>query len=135
MLPANKSIILHYNALELPMWKKMIFFICKFEQKIANTIKPAGSVVSEMLRLLKVFLSIESTVEISVLSIYSMSGLLKEWQEDIDSSIETDIPSDLLGETSILIETGTMTVATVGGSSFLCGLEKTDAVVDLTLGK
>lgn len=33
---------------------------------------------------------------------YSTSGLLKESQLDIVSSIETEFPSDLLGETSML---------------------------------
>jgi hypothetical protein len=64
-----------------------------------------------MLRLQKVFLSIESTAGTSLLSTYSISGLLKESQDDIVSSIETDIPSDLPGDDkSILLETGTLKV-------------------------
>lgn len=84
--------------------------------------KKKPSVESEMLRLLNVFLSIESTAATSMLSTYSMSGLLKESQEDIDSSIETDIASDLLGETSTT-GAGTVTVATGGGASSLTGKE------------
>ena len=44
----------------------------------------------------------ESIAVTSWLSIYSTSGLLKESQVDIVSSIETDTPSDLLGENSML---------------------------------
>lgn len=89
----------------------------------------------------------ESTAEISLLSTYSISGLLKESQEDIVSSIETDIPSDLPGDTSMLLETGTATVATVGtitggaatsfllsGNEVVIALGKTTAE-DLTLDK
>lgn len=101
--------------------------------------KKKPSVESEMLRLLNVFLSIESTAATSLLSTYSMSGLLKESQEDIDSSVETDIVSDLLGETSTT-GAGTVTVATggggVGGASFFTGKElafgKIAALVGLT---
>lgn len=53
------------------------------------------------------FLSIESSGGTSLLSKYSTSGLLKESQTDVDSSIETEFASDLLGETSMLQETGT----------------------------
>jgi len=94
---------------------------------------------SDMLRLLNVFLSIESTAATSLLSTYSMSGLLNESQEDIDSSIETDIASDLLGETSST-GGGTATETTSGGggggASFLrareLALGKTIALVGLT---
>jgi len=72
------------------------------------------SVESEMLRLLNVFLSIESTAATSLLSTYSTSGLLNESQEDIDSSIETDIASDVVGETSST-GGGTVTLTTSGG--------------------
>ena len=44
----------------------------------------------------------ESIAVTSWLSIYSTSGLLKESQVDIVSSIETDTPSDLQGENSML---------------------------------
>lgn len=68
-----------------------------------------------------------------------MSGLLKESQEDIDSSIETDIASDVLGEASST-GGGTVTVTTSGGGGggawFLAGRElalgKTTALVGLT---
>lgn len=49
----------------------------------------------------------ESSGGTSLLSKYSTSGLLKESQTDIDSSIETEFASDLLGETSMLQETET----------------------------
>lgn len=81
----------------------------------------------------------ESTAETSVLSTYSISGLLKESQEDIVSSMETDIPSDLPGDnTSKLLETGTAAAtaaATNGTSSFLVvtALGKTTAVGLTTL--
>lgn len=98
------------------------------------------SVESDMLRLLNVFLSIESTAATSLLSTYSMSGLLNESQEDIDSSMETDIASDLQGEASST-GGGTVTVTTSGGgggASFLGGRElalgKTTALVGLTFG-
>jgi len=94
------------------------------------------SVESEMLRLLNVFLSIESTAATSLLSTYSTSGLLNESQEDIDSSIETDIASDVVGETSST-GGGTVTLTTSGGGGawFLTGRElalgKTTALVGL----
>ena len=56
--------------------------------------KPAASMCSEMYSLLLVFLSIESTAAISLLSKYSTSGLFKESQVDIVSSIETEDPPD-----------------------------------------
>lgn len=58
-----------------------------------------------MHRLILVFLSTESTAGTSLLSMYSTSGLLKESHVDIVSSKETETPSDLVGETSILLET------------------------------
>lgn len=82
-----------------------------------KSVKPCDCVVSEMLRLVKVFLWIESTAEISVLSRYSTSGLLIESQEDTVSSIETDIPSDLLGETSMVLGTSTVIVVTTVGAA------------------
>lgn len=91
-----------------------------------------------MLRLQKVFLSIESTAGISVLSTYSISGLLKESQDDIVSSIETDIPSDLPGDKdkSMLLETGTLKFATNGTTSFLSlNDEVVLVVVIVALGK
>jgi hypothetical protein len=76
-----------------------------------------------MYRLLKVFLLIESIAIISLLSIYSTSGLLKESQVDIDSSKEIERSSDLLGETSLLH--GTETAATGGTLSSLVEIEIT----------
>jgi hypothetical protein len=71
-----------------------------------------------MLSLLDVFLSIDSIAAMSLLSIYSTSGLFIESQVDIVSSIETDNPSDLDGDMSILLWTeGTMILDTV--ASFL----------------
>lgn len=115
------------------------------------------SVLSEMLRMFSVFLPIESTAETSLLSIYSISGLLNESESEVDivSSIETDNPSDLLGETFMMLEratsdfcgaeatlgksmafgfeskllgTGTVKAESVGGASSLC-------VNELALGK
>lgn len=87
-----------------------------------------------MFRLLNVFLSMESRAETSLLSIYSISGLLKESQEDIVSSKETEIPSDLLGEVSMLVER----VTVAGAAPSLCeregALGKTSAL-DLTFDK
>lgn len=91
-----------------------------------------------MLRLQKVFLSIESTAGTSLLSTYSISGLLKESHDDIVSSIETDIPSDLPGDDkSILLETGTLKVvgATNGGGGTTSFLPENDEVVVMALGK
>jgi hypothetical protein len=76
-----------------------------------------------MYRLLKVFLLIESIAVISLLSIYSISGLLKESQVDIDSSKEIEKSSDLLGETSM--QQGTETAAAIETFSSLLGLEIT----------
>ena len=93
------------------------------------------------MRLQKVFLSIESTAGTSLLSTYSISGLLKESHDDIVSSIETDIPSDLPGDDkSILLETGTLKVvgATNGGggtTSFLPENDEVVLVVVMALGK
>lgn len=81
--------------------------------------KPAGSVFSEMFKLLNVFLSIESRAETSVLSMYSISGLLKESQVDNVSSKETDISSNLL-IVSLMLET---TETRTGPASSLCGKE------------
>jgi hypothetical protein len=95
-----------------------------------------------MLRLQKVFLSIESTAGTSLLSTYSISGLLKESQDDIVSSIETDIPSDLPGDDkSILLETGTLKVLPTNGTttSFLTPFLSENAelvvLVVMALGK
>lgn len=86
--------------------------------------QPSGSVVSEMFKLLIIFFWIESTSETSLLSRYSTSsGLLIESHEDVVSSIETNLPSDLLGETSMPLRTGTANVATVGAASFFCDKE------------
>lgn len=76
---------------------------------------PAVSAFSEIWRLLNVFLSIESTAGTSLLSMYSTCGLLKESQVDIDSSIETETPSDSLGEKSMLH--GAERVGRVGATS------------------
>lgn len=86
-----------------------------------------------MYRLLKVFLLIESIAGISLLSIYSTSGLLKESQVDIDSFKETDRPSDLLGETSMLY--GVEIAATAGKIPSFRGTEVTlqaSIVLDFT---
>jgi hypothetical protein len=95
-----------------------------------------------MLRLQKVFLSIESTAGTSLLSTYSISGLLKESQDDIVSSIETDIPSDLPGDDkSILLETGTLKVLPTNGTTtsfltpFLSENEELVVLVVMALGK
>lgn len=61
----------------------------------------------------------ESSGGTSLLSKYSTSGLLKESQTDIDSSIETEFASDLLGETSMLQETETETAAAMLGALVL----------------
>lgn len=58
-----------------------------------------------MKSLLDVFFSIESTAGTSLLSKYSTSGLFKESHVDIDSSIDTESPSDSVGEKSMLQET------------------------------
>lgn len=55
-----------------------------------------------MQSLLDVFLSMESTAVISLLSMYSTSGLFKESQVDIDSSIEIERLTDWSGETFIV---------------------------------
>lgn len=60
---------------------------------------------SEMQSKFDAFLSIESSAS-SVLSMYSTSGLFKESQVDIDSSIEREHESDLSGDTFMLYETG-----------------------------
>lgn len=94
-----------------------------------------------MLRLQKVFLSIESTAGTSLLSTYSISGLLKESHDDIVSSIETDIPSDLPGDDkSILLETGTLKVVGAtneggGTTSFFPENEEVVLVAVMALGK
>lgn len=54
---------------------------------------------------------------------YSTSGLLKESQVDIVSSREIEIPSDLLGETSMLHGTGSTAIP--GTASSLLGTEVT----------
>ena len=59
-----------------------------------------------MQSLVDAFFSMESTAVISLLSRYSTSGLFKESQVDIDSSIETESPSDCVGDTSMLQGTG-----------------------------
>jgi hypothetical protein len=89
-----------------------------------------------MKRLLNVFLLIESTAGTSLLSIYSTSGLLKESHVDMVSSKETESPSDLLGETSMLHGAGMAAVlGTV--SSLLLGKDVTllqgTSALDLTL--
>lgn len=96
--------------------------------------KPAGSVFSEMFKLLNVFLSIESRAETSLLSIYSISGLLKESQVDIVSSKETDISFDLLGEVSMLPERVTVGAAASSGCGKDGAFGKTSAL-DLIFDK
>ncbi len=81
--------------------------LIKFRVKNSSTKPAAGSALSEMWRLLKVFLSIESITGSSLLSRYSTSGLLKESQVDIVSSIETEASSfDLEGERLMLQRAG-----------------------------
>ena len=88
-----------------------------------------------MKRLLNVFLLIESTAGTSLLSMYSTSGLLKESQVDMVSSKETESPSDLLGETSMLHGAGM--AAVLGTVSSLLGKDVTllqgTSALDLTL--
>lgn len=57
-----------------------------------------------MKSLLHVFFSMESTVTASVLSKYSTSGLFKESQVDMDSSMDSESPSDSVGKKSMLQE-------------------------------
>lgn len=63
--------------------------------------KPAFSAVSEILRPLLVFGSIDVTGEESSLSIYFNSGLLRDSHVDMLSSKETGPPSEILGEASM----------------------------------
>lgn len=88
-----------------------------------------------MKRLLNVFLLIESIAGTSLLSMYSTSGLLKESQVDMVSSKETESPSDLLGETSMLHGAGM--AAVLGTVSSLLGKDVTllqgTSALDLTL--
>lgn len=51
-----------------------------------------------MQSMLHAFRAMDSTAAISLLSMYSTSGLFKESQVDMDSSMETDNESDIAGE-------------------------------------
>lgn len=73
---------------------------------------------SAMQSMFEAFLSMESTAAISPLSTYSTSGLFKESQVDIDSSIETENESDLSGDTSMLHEMRAATVLGIATSLF-----------------
>lgn len=53
---------------------------------------------SAMQSMFDAFLSMDSTAARSLLSTYSTSGLFKESQVDMDSSIETEKESDLSGD-------------------------------------
>ena len=90
-----------------------------------------------MQRLLLVFLSTESTAGTSLLSTYSTSGLLKESQVDIVSSMETEAPSDLVGETAILLEIAMASVlekvVTLLGTTTLVVLTSSNVGVFLVL--
>lgn len=112
--------------------------------KFCSNMQPVVSAWSEMWRWLNVLRSIESIAWPSLLSIYSTSGLLKESQVDIVSSIETESPSDLLGESSMLQGTGMATepssllwtAVNFGKTSSLVWIEVTfgrTTAVDLTL--
>lgn len=88
----KREIVLTFNP-------KLLFF--SRNKQIQTQItkhKPEISIGSAMQSMFDAFLSMDSTAARSLLSTYSTSGLFKESQVDIDSSIDTEKESDLSGD-------------------------------------